>query len=238
MTLSKRYRILAALCLLAAAGVGYRYRFSILETATHVYTLLTDREQVKALIGSAGVGAPLLFIAIQIAQVLLAPIPGEATGFIGGYLFGAFKGFIYSSIGLTAGSWLNFVVGRFFGKKIVRRMVSADKLARFDHSLRHRGVVVIFILFVIPGFPKDYLCLFLGLASTLPLKAFVLLAAVGRMPGTLMLSLQGALLFDRNYAPLAIIAGGSLLLVFFTLRYREAITRWIERLNGRKEDDN
>jgi len=97
--------------------------------------------------------------------------------------------------------------------------------------LKRQGVIVLFILFVFPGFPKDYLCLFLGL-STLPLKLFILLAAVGRMPGTFLLSLQGAFLFEENYVVLGIVAAGCAILAFFAYRYRESLYQWIERFNS------
>ena len=102
---------------------------------------------------------------IQILQVIFAPVPGEATGFIGGYLFGTIKGFLYSSIALTIGSWINFAIGRFFGERYVRKLIPPAKFEKFDRILKHQGVIIIFFLFVFPGFPKDYLCLFLGLST-------------------------------------------------------------------------
>lgn len=167
---------------------------------------------------------------IQVLQVIFAPIPGEATGLIGGYLFGTLLGFLYSSIALAAGSWINFAIGRLLGKRYVRKMIPESYLNRMDFLLRHQGVLVVFILFVIPGFPKDYLCLFLGI-STLPIRAFMLVAAIGRMPGTLMLSLQGASLFDGDYTVLATLFGACLLLVYLAYRYRESLYRWIEKQN-------
>jgi uncharacterized membrane protein YdjX (TVP38/TMEM64 family) len=169
---------------------------------------------------------------IQVLQVILAPIPGEATGLIGGYLFGTLQGFIYSSIALTAGSWINFAIGRLLGRRYVRKMIPGASLDRMDFLLRHQGILVVFILFVLPGFPKDYLCLFLGL-STLPLRAFMLITALGRMPGTLLLSLQGASLFEGNYALLAALFGACLLIVYLAYRYRGSLYLWIERQNHR-----
>ena len=58
--------------------------------------------------------------------------------------------------------------------------------SRIDRLINRQGIIALFIMFAIPGFPKDYLCLALGL-STLPVKLFALMACVGRMPGTLML---------------------------------------------------
>jgi len=169
---------------------------------------------------------------IQILQVIFAPVPGEATGFIGGYLFGVLEGFLYSSLALAIGSWINFVIGRFLGVHYVRKMIPADKFERFDALLKRQGVIVLFLLFIFPGFPKDYLCLFLGL-STLPLKVFILLATVGRMPGTFLLSLQGAYLFEENYVVLGIVAVVCAILAFIIYRYRENLYLWIERFNSK-----
>lgn len=220
--------------IIATAGLGclYIFRVPLWAHTQHYYLLLTDREQCKAFISSFGMAAPAVFIAFQILQVLFAPVPGEATGFIGGYLFGAGKGFLYSSIGLSAGSVINFFVGRILGRHYVRRLVPADKLRRFDAILRRQAVAVIFILFVFPGFPKDYLCYFLGL-SALPWKAFVWLASVGRMPGTLMLSIQGASLYERAYGLFALVAVVCALSAWLGYRYRERIYQWVERLNHR-----
>jgi uncharacterized membrane protein YdjX (TVP38/TMEM64 family) len=192
--------------------------------------IFSDRERCRAFIAAFGMGAPLVFMGIQVLQVIIAPIPGEATGIIGGYLFGTLLGFLYSSIALTAGSWINFAIGRLLGKRYVRKMIPVAYMDRMDLLLRHQGILVVFILFVIPGFPKDYLCLFLGL-SALPIRAFMLIAAIGRMPGTLMLSLQGASLFEGNYTMLAALFGACLVIVYLAYRYRESLYRWIEKQN-------
>ncbi|UCF89809.1 MAG: TVP38/TMEM64 family protein [Desulfobacterales bacterium] len=214
------------------ALLGFWYRGPLMEKLFDFYHLISDREQIRAFVASCGAGAPFVFMGIQILQVLLAPVPGEATGFIGGYLFGTVKGFILSSLGLAIGSWINFSIGRFLGKRFVRKLIPARRFARYDAMLKRQGVIVIFFLFVFPGFPKDYFCLFLGL-STLSFKVFIFLAALGRMPGTFMLSLQGSMLFEKNYIVLVVIAVIFGILAFLAYRYREAVYVWIEKFNSR-----
>jgi uncharacterized membrane protein YdjX (TVP38/TMEM64 family) len=212
--------------------LGYVYRQYLWEKVAYFYQLFSDREQIENFVTSFGHGAPAIFIIIQILQVLFAPFPGEATGFIGGFLFGTAKGFLYSSIGLTAGSWINFSIGRFMGKRFVRKLIPERQLDRLDKIIKRQGVIVLFILFVIPGFPKDYLCLFLGL-STLPLKIFLILTGIGRMPGTLMLSLQGSYIFEQKYGLFAVIMGMCLIVVFLAYKYREPLYQWLEKYNGK-----
>ena len=214
--------------LLVLGVLFYFYGGEIPSLTTRFFAFLSDRDKTKTYIEEFGSAAPLVFMLVQILQVLLAPVPGEATGLVGGYLFGAGKGFLFSSIALSIGSIINFSVGRFLGRRYVRKAIPPKYLARFDRLSGREGVLIVFMLFVFPGFPKDYLCLFLGL-STLPYKLFFFMATIGRMPGTLILSLQGAMLFEGNYLILAlatVICCGIALLGY---RYRETLYAWIEK---------
>ena len=226
---AKKIMICILLALIVLGLVGLWFRIPLWQRIMDYYRLFSDRNQIRQFISSFGSSAPLIFMLIQILQVLLAPVPGEATGFIGGYLFGAVPGFIYSSIGLTLGSWLNFTIGRFLGERYVRKLIPAHQFEKIDGKIRRQGVIVLFIMFLFPGFPKDYLCLVLGL-STLPVKIFVLLAGIGRIPGTFVLSLQGAFLYEENYVLLGVLIGACLILASICYAYRERIYLWVENL--------
>ena len=219
---------LAASCCLAL--LLFFFRAPLLQGMELTWAVVSDREETARFVAAFGEGAPVVFMLFQVLQVVFAPVPGEATGFIGGYLFGVARGFIYSSIGLALGSLINFYIGRFLGKRYIRKLVPERHLVRFDRLVSQKGVMLLFILFIFPGFPKDYLCLFLGL-STLPLKVFILMAAVGRMPGTFLLSLQGAMLFEENYLPLVVALLISALAAYLGYRFREPLNRWVEKQN-------
>ncbi len=221
----------ALCCLIVTLFLIYWFRSPLLEGIQLTTKLLTDRELVKSFVTSFGSSAPLVFMAVQVLQVILAPIPGEATGFVGGFLFGAYQGCLYSTIALGIGSWLNFMIGRYFGKRWVRQMVAREKIERYDYLIRHQGLLVVFLLFLFPGFPKDYLCLFLGV-STIPMRVFLPMATLGRIPGTLMLSLQGALVFEKNYLVFSAVLVISLAVVYFAYRHREALYTWVEKINN------
>jgi uncharacterized membrane protein YdjX (TVP38/TMEM64 family) len=214
----------------AVAVLIFLHRDALWRWAVEAFRLLSDHRAVERWVAQWGWAAPVIFILLQVLQVLLAPFPGEATGLIGGYLFGAGLGFCYSSLGLSIGSWLSFAVGRYLGNHFVRRWIPQVALAHFDGLIRHQGIVAVTAMFLMPGFPKDYLCLFLGV-STLPMRAFLALSTLGRMPGTLLLSVQGAALSQQMYALLAAVLFVCLALLALTYRYREALYRWIERLN-------
>jgi uncharacterized membrane protein YdjX (TVP38/TMEM64 family) len=198
------------------------------------YDLLGDRDWVRATVKSAGWAASLVFMLLQVGQVLFAPIPGEVTGFIGGYIFGAWQGFLLSSVALTAGSMLNFGIGHYLGERFVRRLVRQETYDKYNRLVQYKGVLVIFLLFLIPGFPKDYLCMFLGLTS-MPARLFFVISTIGRTPGTLALSLQGASIYDKNYMFFVVVTSVSLLFALVAFLCRHPLYRWMERLNQRKK---
>ena len=236
----RRLWILAGVGLVILAALliwGFRCRYLLWGEACHYYEVFTDKETIKAYLKAAGPLAPLLFILIQILQVIFAPIPGEATGFLGGFFFGVPLGFLYSTIGLTTGSLAAFLLGRLLEKKFVERWISKETMARFDFLMEHQGALICFFLFILPGFPKDYLCFILGL-SPMPLKLFILMVTVGRIPGTLMLTLQGAKVYQGDWLFTGISFGLCLLLGAAMYYYRETLYEWIKRWEHNRNNKN
>lgn len=146
----------------------------------------------------------VVFIFLQVMQVVAAPIPGELTGIIGGYLYGPFWGTVYSTIGLTIGSWFAFLLARYFGEPLLEIVIKKEVFEKFEHFMEHKGLLVSFLLFLIPGFPKDYLCYIMGV-SLIPTGTFIIISATGRLLGTIILSSMGSFASNGEYAFLAII---------------------------------
>ena len=83
-----------------------------LDRYRELFEFYANRKAIAQYIKDAGPYGPIVFIMLQALQVVAAPIPGEATGILGGYLFGTLPGLIYSTIGLALGSCLGFGLGR------------------------------------------------------------------------------------------------------------------------------
>ena len=213
------------------------FNSSLWDQFLRYYDLMTDREWLRQTVNSMGWAAPLVFMSLQIGQVLFAPIPGELTGFLGGYVFGALNGFLLSTLGLTMGSMINFGIGHFLGEPMVRKLVRCETYDKYNQMVQYKGILVIFIFFLIPGFPKDYLCMFLGL-TTLPMRVFFVLSTVGRLPGTLALSLQGASIFEKDYLFFVVVTALSLLFALVCYLARDPLYRWISRHSKNKVCDN
>lgn len=222
----------AALLLAAIAVAGLALTWwpdnFLATTLAQLQNLQSEGAALRARILAGGHLAPAIFILIQVAQVVLAPIPGEASGFLGGYVFGAWPGFIYSSLGLTIGSALAFGAGRLLGAFFTEHFRHTRVYLRFNHLVSRCDFLIPFVLFLLPGFPKDSLSYLLGMSS-MPWPAFLFIAAVGRMPGTLMLSLQGAEVADGNWLRLSLLFLLSLALVLPCLLGRHRLLARLHR---------
>jgi len=184
----------------------------------HYYAYFTYYNQkLIAFIESFHPYDDLVFIVIQIFQVLVAgALPAEISGVIGGYLYGPVVGTIYSTIGLSIGSWLAFILSRVYGMPLVRRLVNPSIMDRYDHFIEARGPLVCLILFLIPGFPKAALCYIIGL-SQMNIWIFIGVSTVGRLFGTILISVSGDSVRTMRIAVLLIILG--LVAIFYLLVY-------------------
>lgn len=165
------------------------------------------------------------FIFLQIAQVVVAPIPGEVTGLLGGYLYGPALGVILSTFGLTIGSYIAFALSRNFGRPFVEKFVDAATMKRYDYLLHHKGAFLVFLLFLIPGIPKDYLCYILGLGH-LSTMEFLVIGGTGRLFGTILLTMGGSYIRYRQYGRFSILVGVALVVVFVAMAYRDKLETW------------
>jgi uncharacterized membrane protein YdjX (TVP38/TMEM64 family) len=226
------------LCILAGVAflIIYQYNSQLWNQIVKLYDLFHDRRQLKGWIRSFGAYSPLAYILLQIIQVVIAPIPGGAIEFLGGYLFGVKVGFIFSMVGLTLGSLVAFSLARIFEKIAVEKFVSEETRKKFDYLVEHQGAILSFILFLIPGFPKDALCYILGL-TPMHLGIFLIISTIGRIPGTLMACLQGGKAFEHQYKTFLVLLGisGLIILVFFI--YHEEIHSLLKKLKPSKKKE-
>ncbi|HET7088217.1 MAG TPA: VTT domain-containing protein [Anaerolineae bacterium] len=209
------------------------------------FQLLLDRDSVLAWLTSFGVWAPVVFIGVSALQVVLAPIPGQFIGVAGGYLFGVWRGLLYSLIGTSLGAWAAMWLGRRFGRPLVTRLAGEPALARFDRFADRRGPLFFFLVFLLPFVPDDLAFYAIGL-SPLPILPMLIMATVVRLPAALVSTLVG-----DNIArlPLELLILGLIGVVtagVFIWKYQEKIEmvlmRWIRRMalatSDRRDQDS
>ena len=156
-------------------------------------------EQFRAWVDSHGVWGPLAYVAMVFLQVVVAIIPGEPLEIAGGYAFGAWQGTALCLAGAMLGSVAVFALVRRFGRELVEIFFPREKLEKlkFLQSSPKRDALF-WLIFTVPGTPKDLLCYFAGLTD-LSWGKWLLLCTVGRLPSVLTSTIGGSALGVKDY---------------------------------------
>ena len=197
--------------------------------------LYVDKRFLKHTLREWGVLAPVIFIGLQALQVIISPIPGELTGILGGYLFGQWVGLLYSTIGLTLGSVVAFAVGRWLGARYVRKLVSADIWHKMGFIVEAEGAILCFIIFLMPGLPKDVTCYLFGL-SPMPFWVFAVVSTLGRIPSTWVLSAQGARTASGDYLQVVLLTAVVVAVALPLYYHRNRLVEWFRGKHVRSTD--
>lgn len=155
-------------------------------------TLLTDAERLRRFVGTFGILGPIVLIALQALQVVVAPVPAQVLAVVAGYLYGTWLGTLYSMLGIVLGSTAAFWLSRRYGRTYVESVLHEDAVARFDAIDDDHARVALLVLFLVPGLPDDAIC-FAGGLTRLPLWQLVVLAVVGRTPSFFLVNAVGDL---------------------------------------------
>lgn len=217
-----KWLLLAAALIAAVVLVVIHYK--------EVMALLRDPEQVRAWLAGLGPIGPLGLIALNAAQVVVAPIPGYVVQIAAGYLFGWLLGSIYGAIGMVLGGIIAMNLGRIFGRPLVRRVVGTDRLERWEHITHLDSLWVWCILMLGPLGDAPY---YIAGLTTLPIWRIAVVVLLVRSPSVIVAAAIGAGVISWK-SPWVI--GGLIFFVVFALvaaRYQDRLDRWLdERILG------
>lgn len=188
-----------------------------------------EPERFRQWVDQQGLWAHVLFTGMVILQVIVAVIPGEPLEIAAGYAFGAVEGTLLCVLGTFIGGILVFLLVRRFGLRAVEVFFPPEKLQklRFLHNERRLSQWVFFIFFL-PGTPKDLLCYFVGLTA-MPLRTWVLISAVARLPSIVTSTVGGNALGMGEYTFAIIVFAATLVISGIGLLLYRAVCSARER---------
>lgn len=155
------YRLTFLTLILMTAALAVLYVMQI----TGLWDKIDSVEDLRNYVSGFGGYAVFIFIAIQFLQVVVLPIPGFITVSVGVLLFGAFRGSVYSVIGIVSASIVAFFIGRVFGYKVAGWLVGKENLDKGLELVKGKDKVILTFMFLFPFFPDDVLCFVAGLSS-------------------------------------------------------------------------
>lgn len=198
-TYSKKYAALmisvisVVLCVLSIAGFLFlRYNFS-------------DVDVIKAWIDEHYFLGLIVMTLLCAVQVVIALIPGELLEIAAGYAFGPYIGLLVCVVGILAGSIVAILLARKFGRRLVESLYPRDKIDALpilnNHSKRN---TLTFLLFLIPGTPKDLFTYVVGLTE-MSIPLYIALTTFARFPSIIMSTFSGNALGENKIIKAAII---------------------------------
>ena len=155
------YRLTFLTLILMTAALAVLYVMQI----TGLWDKIDSVEDLRNYVSGFGGYAVFIFIALQFLQVVVLPIPGFITVSVGVLLFGAFRGSVYSVIGIVSASIVAFFIGRVFGYKVAGWLVGKENLDKGLELVKGKDKVILTFMFLFPFFPDDVLCFVAGLSS-------------------------------------------------------------------------
>ncbi len=202
----KVFKVLAVIIFLLFMG------FFTICIGKPIVEFVEDPERFKIWVDTYGIWGRIAFVLMVFVQVVVALIPGEPLEMVAGYAFGALEGTILCIIGITLGSLVVLLLVKYFGTRFVEVFFDTGKIQnlKFLKNEKRRNRLI-FLLFFLPGTPKDLLTYFVGLVD-IKITHFILIVSVARLPSIITSTLGGDALGLKKYKLAIIIMAITLLL--------------------------
>lgn len=157
-----------------------------------------DTEQLRAYIAEKGLRAILVFILMNVLQTMTTVVPDAPFEIAAGAIFGVVRGTLLNAVSVTIGSIIAFTLSRLFGERYVSLFFDEDQIRR--HNLKHmtvRKTLLVSLIFLIPGMPKDLFTYLLGLSDINPVL-FVAIVFFCRLPSIALTVMSGSAIAARE----------------------------------------
>lgn len=194
---------------------------------------MSSLENVNAFFSQYKTQSIFVYIGAQIAQIVICVIPGQWLQVAAGYMYGFWMGFLFSLIGAALGSVITYYLAKLLGRDAMHMIFGEAKINEFIHKLNSKkAIIVVFLIFLIPGVPKD-LCNYAAGISEMKLKPFLIVSLVGRSPGMMGSLLIGRQIQAGDYTGAIIIAVIAVILCVLGVIMRKRLTKWLDAAYNR-----
>lgn len=197
-----RRRVVSLLSIFIFIGL---FIFLFFAVGKPLIQFVEEPEQFRAWLDSYGIWGRVIFVGMTLLQILIGIIPGEPLEIGAGYAFGVWEGFLLCEIGILIGSALIWCFSHYLGIKAVEAFYPREKLNELKFLKDSQKLnITTFILFFIPGTPKDMLTYVLGL-TPMKLSTCLFITTVARIPSVITSVIGGSALGEQNYLTAVIV---------------------------------
>ncbi|MBO5453487.1 MAG: TVP38/TMEM64 family protein [Clostridia bacterium] len=167
----------------------------------------SNAEEFQSFIEGFGMWGFLMMLIVQIFQIIVALIPGEVVEFVAGTMYGWFGGLVLCCIGIAIGHFIIFKAVRYFGRDFVEKAAGSKIMNKFQFLQNESKLkTVMFVLFFLPGTPKDLL-VYIAALTKITFRDFLVITLFARLPSIISSTYAGDAFADKNFIKLAIVYG-------------------------------
>lgn len=219
-------KMAGVLVLLILAGFGLTYWREIWAVLTRPQA----RDAFIEFVRGKGVLGVFIFLGIQLLQVVVAFLPGEAVEFAAGLLYGTWAGLLLCLLGILLASCTVYAFVRLFGaKRIDEKAFTKYRFLRDEAHIRFS----VFLVFFIPGTPKDLLT-YLGPFLPIPAWQFLIISTLARIPSVLTSTFAASQLAEGSWQVSVAVFAVTGLVALLCLAFEEHLLTWFRRRHAEK----
>ncbi len=194
---------------------------------------MKDLDSLRNLLTQWQMETTLILFLGQIVQIVISVIPGQMLQMVAGFMYSILPAYLLSIGGAAVGSIITYCLGRFLGRDFMHILLGEEKIDRYIHRINSkRGVTIVFLLYLIPGFPKDTINYIAGVSEMKP-EMFLAISLAGRTPGMLISIAIGRMLCLESYVGAVVYCLVAVVLFALGILYRKRLMAWFDRAYDR-----
>jgi uncharacterized membrane protein YdjX (TVP38/TMEM64 family) len=190
----------------------------------------SDIDDIKSFFDLYKTQSIFVYLGLQMLQIIISLIPGQALQFVAGLLYGFWAGFLLSLIGAVAGTTVTYYLAQFLGRDALHVLFGKRHIEDYLNKINSKkGYILVFLIYLIPGVPKD-LCSYAAGLSNMKLKVFLIISTVGRSPGMMGSLLIGKGIGEGDYTTVIIIGVIAVVLFIFGVIYHSRLSNILDKI--------
>lgn len=228
MTKRKAFLAIAKLALLLFIVMGIP--LSIYWNHPEILEYFRSLEALNAFLDRYHTTGIFVYLFLQILQILVPVIPGQAMQLAAGYMYILPLALFLTILGIALGTIISFTMSRILGYDAMVLFFGQDRMDEYVVKLNSkRACLVIFLLYLMPGFPKDFICFAAGV-SRIRLIPFLVLSVVGRIPALTLSLVIGRMTRAGSYTGAIVVCVVAVVLFLVCIWKRQAVMDFSDRI--------
>lgn len=189
---------------------------------------LSDFDVIKSYFENNKIVMAFVYMGMQCLQIVISMVPGQWLQIAAGYFYGIPMAYTMSVAGAVLGTVTSYYLAKVLGRDAMYLFFGKNKIDELILRLNSKkAMIIIFIIFLIPGIPKD-ICSYGAGLSNMKLKAFLAVSLLGRTPGMLGSVIIGRQLYTQSYVGAVIVGALAIIACLAGVIYRKKINAYLD----------